>query len=94
MPLPSGFVLNGISTEDSMPLPPRIKRVIAVLDELPFKEVLATRQLLPLARTSGNNFSTYTVLDSYKVQIDGKMFWGNTKTITELKKQLGEPNED
>lgn len=86
--------MNGVATQDSLPLPPRIKRVIEVLDKMPFKEVLPTRQLLPLAKTSGNNFADYSALDSYRVKIDGRMFWGSTKTIAELKKQLGEPNED
>lgn len=92
--LPAGFKLNGTVVSGKNKVSPQTARITKTLEKLPLKEVFTTRQLATLASASQGGWINDPNLYAYRQKIGGKLFWGNKQTITELKKQLGEPNED
>jgi hypothetical protein len=94
MALPAGITVNGVKSENSsgVPVPPKTKKIIALLDKHPSGDVLTTMELasqLGLSM-SGNGFH-HPALADYKEKVDGKVYWGNPQTIAELRKP--EPEE-
>ena len=98
MPLPAGFKVNGVKTTvpSRVPLSPRAQKVAAILDALPFTELKTTMQVSELAMSDLNTggISTHPGLRDYREKVDNKMFWGNRKTIAQLRQQLAKIAEE
>jgi hypothetical protein len=93
MPLPAGFKVNGSATPvDGLLVPPRVKKILAILDKLPFQEVITTLEVsLRLGRSTSGNFMGHPALEAYREKVDNKLFWGSRKSIAQLRKQLATP---
>lgn len=95
MPLPAGFKVNGLSSFSSIPVPPQVHRIMAMLDKLPENEVLTTREMAQRVGTANSNASfQHPVLMDYKQRVDNKMFWGSRASIAQLRKSLSEGEEN
>jgi len=98
MPIPAGFTVVGakpLAEKHSVPIPPRVQKIINLLNTLPENELLTTMEMtsrLGLS-TSGGSFSSYLVLIPYRAKVDNKLFWGNRKSIVQLQAQLAESEE-
>ena len=96
--LPSGFKVNGTNTEKnrSIPVPPKVKKIIDFLESLPFSELLTSTELLAdgLCPYGGGHATNHPALIGYKEKVDNKLYWGNKKTITDLRKKLAEESCD
>ena len=91
MPLPAGFKINGskVSNTHRIPVPPRVKKIMALLDKVPANELLTTGELsgrIGLILSGGA--VQFPALSDYREKIDNKLFWGNRKSIAKLRKQL------
>ena len=96
MPLPAGFKVNGakIGTGSQMPVPPRVKKIMRFLDKLPTSELLTSIEIsIQLGCGVTGSFTNHPVLIDYREKVDNKLFWGNRKSIAQLRKQLAEPEE-
>lgn len=93
MPLPAGFKVNGSATPaDRIPVPPRVRAISGILDKLPRNEVLTTMEVSArLGLSMSGNFANHPALASYREKVDNKLFWGNRKSIAQLRKQLALP---
>jgi hypothetical protein len=90
MPLPAGFKVNGFATVTrQFHISPRIKKIMDILDKMPKNEVVTTMELsMRLGMSVSGNFTNQPVLEPYREKIDNKLFWGNRKSIANLRKQL------
>lgn len=93
MPLPAGFKLNGVKLDVTrIPVPPRVRKIIDILDALPANELLTTMEVsVRLGLSLAGNFTNQPVLVDYREKVDNKLFWGSRKSIAQLRKQLAEP---
>lgn len=91
MRIPAGFKVNGVLGPR---ISPRVQKVITILDALPADELLtssnlAERTTFPLS----GGLLQESALRDYREKVDSKIFWGNHKSIAQLRKQLAEPEE-
>jgi hypothetical protein len=94
MPLPVGFKVGGADAS-KMSEPPQVKKIKAILDALPFTELLTTRDVGIRINSLINGINAnHPALDSYHEKVDGRWFWGSRKSIAKLRKQLAEPEEN
>lgn len=93
MPLPPGFKVNGSKgTTIETPIPPRARKIIELLDALPFTELLTTMEVSArLGLSLSGSYMNHPTLGDYREKVDNKLFWGTRKSIAELRKQLTEP---
>jgi hypothetical protein len=97
MPLPAGFKVNGskVTKAVSIPVPPRVQKMIQILDALASDELVTTSEFSErLGRdlhSGGGN--THPALRDYREKVDNRMFWGSRQSIASLRKQLAEPEE-
>lgn len=96
MPLPAGFKVNGskIATHNRLPLPPRARKLISLLDKLPMGDVLTSIELRARAGVSLTGEVLQVLeLTEYREKVDNKLFWGSRKSIAQLRKKLAEPED-
>lgn len=95
MPLPVGFKVNGAKTDASrIPVPPRVRKITALLNTLPSDELLTSAEIsIRLALGISGSFVNHPALADYREKVDNKLFWGSRKSIVQLRKQLAEPEE-
>jgi hypothetical protein len=94
MPLPAGFKVNGVKSGTVL-IPPRVKKIIAVLDKQSFGELMTSMELMTQAGLSvGSAACSHPALAEYREKIDNKYFWGSRKSIAQLRKQLAEDAHD
>lgn len=92
MPLPAGFKVNGTKTKEGMPTPPRVRKIIVVLDSLPASELITSMELAArLGMATGGSTLQFPGLQDYREKVDSKLFWGSRKSIAQLRKQLASP---
>ena len=90
MVFPSDFKIRG-GLVLSGSISPTVARCIKALDALPFKELITPRQLAALAKATHYTLMSLgadPALAPYKFQHQHKNYWGNKKTIAELKRQM------
>lgn len=93
MPLPAGFRVNGVGSGAAL-IPPRVKKIIAILDRQPFGELMTSMELMSRAGLSvGSSCCSHPGLADYRTKVDTKYFWGSRKSIAQLRKQLAAPEE-
>jgi hypothetical protein len=91
MPLPAGFKVNGTKSGTGL-VPPRVKKIAAILEKVPAGELLTSQELAIQSGLSvGGSWSCHPALIEYREKVDNKFFWGSIRTITQLRKQLSEP---
>lgn len=93
MPLPAGFKVNGSKIEKGRPIhiPPAVRKIISLLERLPFGNLLTTREISLQSGLAVNGSQMgHPGLDEYCEKVDNKKFWGNRKSIAQLRKQLAE----
>jgi hypothetical protein len=90
MPLPAGFKVNGSKVNTSR-VPPRATKIIALVEKLPFGELLTTRELT--GRMDMSDIDNHQSLQDYQELVDHRLFWGSRESIAQLRKQLAEPEE-
>jgi hypothetical protein len=93
MPLPAGFKVNG-ATSGSLRIPPRVKKIQTLLDKMPSGDLLTSVDVS--ARTGlavGGSWCSHPTLVDYREMVDGKYFWGSTKSIKKLREQLADPED-
>lgn len=95
MPLPAGFKVNGVQTKSAeLSLPPRVKKIIALLESMPANELLLSVEVsIKTGLSFGGAWTSHPALLDYREKVDGKLLWGNKKTIVRLRQQLAEPEE-
>lgn len=96
MPLPAGFKVNGlkVTSENRTPVPPRVQKIMALLETVPKTELLTSAELCErLGMGIGGSFINHPALIGYKEKVDNKLFWGSRASIAQLRKQLVEPEE-
>lgn len=95
MPLPAGFKVNGSKLDaNRIPISPRVRKIIDILNSLPANELLTTMEVSArLGMSLSGNYTNQPVLVDYREKVDNKLFWGNRKSIAQLRKQLAEPEE-
>ena len=96
MPLPAGFKVNGSTVEEVRRglIPPRAKKIMALLDKLPFNDLLTSLELGErVALSVGGAWTSHPSLAEYRQKVDNRFFWGSRKSIAQLRKQLAEPEE-
>jgi hypothetical protein len=95
MPVPTGFKVNGSKLDaNRIPISPRIRKIMDILNSLPANELLTTMELSArLGLSLSGNYTNHPVLVEYREKIDNKLFWGNRKSIAQLRKQLAEPED-
>ena len=96
MPLPVGFKVNGskIRTEKQALVPPRVHKIINLLTALPADELVTTMELGERLGLSMSGISmNHPVLSPFKEKVDNKLFWGNRKSIVQLRAQLNKSEE-
>ena len=93
MPLPTGFKVNGEKLDaNRIPISPRVRKILDILNSLPANELLTTMEVSArLGLSMSGNFTNQPVLGEYREKVDNKLFWGNRKSIAQLRKQLSEP---
>ncbi len=93
MPLPAGFKVHG-NIAGNVLIPPRVKKIMAILDKFPANELLTSQEVGIRASLSvGGSWSNHPALVNYREKVDNKFFWGSPKSITKLRTQLAEPEE-
>ena len=93
MPLPAGFKVNGTKSGTVL-VPPRVKKVIALLEKQPFGELMTSNEVGQRASLSvGGAWSCHPALVDYREKVDNKFFWGSKKSIARLREQLAESEE-
>lgn len=96
MPLPKGFKVDGSVPEAGGAglLPPRVKKIMAALDVLPFGDLLTSMELGQRLNLSfSGSWTSHPAVANYRQKIDGKLFWGSRKSVAKLRKQLQENEE-
>jgi hypothetical protein len=95
MPLPAGFKVNGSKTSGKdVPVPPRVLKIIAVMEKLSFGELLTSIETMQRAKQSvGSACCSHPGLADYREKVDNRLFWGNRKSIARLREQLAVPEE-
>ena len=95
MPLPAGFKVNGSKTDMTRVLvPPRVKKIMSLLDKLPSDELFTSNEVSARAGLSiGGAFVSHPGLTDYREKVDGRLFWGSRKSIAQLRKKLAESEE-
>jgi len=94
MPLPPGFKVNGSKTTSQVLMPPRVQKIIALLFKLPVGDLLTSLELSQqVGLSTGGSWTNHPALVDYREKVDNKFFWGNRKSIAQLRKQLAEPEE-
>jgi hypothetical protein len=95
MHLPKGFKLNGNTTNPGGLVRPRAKKIIQILEALPFGELLTSTELgIRSALSFGGSWAALPVLSEYREKVDGnKLYWGSRKTIARLRQQLTEASD-
>jgi hypothetical protein len=96
MPLPKGFKVDGSvpGAQGSKLVPPRVKKIMASLDVLPFGELLTSTELGQRVNLSfGGAWTAHPAVIDYRQKVDGKLFGGSRKSIANLRKQLQENEE-
>lgn len=96
MPLPAGFKVNGGKASTSnFHIPPRTRKIMDILNAVPFGELLTTMELSTRLQSSlAGNYTNQPSLVDYREKVDNKLFWGNRKSIAQLRKQLITPEEN
>lgn len=93
MPLPAGFKVNGIKS-GAVLIPPRVKKIIALLEKYPLGDLLTSMELMGMAELSvGSSCCSHPGLADYREKVDNKFFWGSRKSIVKLREQLAAPEE-
>lgn len=95
MPLPVGFKVNGVSSKPGQQLiPPRVQKIIKMLEHLPPNELLLSIEIsIRTGLSAGGAWVSHPVLADYREKLDGKLFWGSRKSIAKLRQQLAETEE-
>ncbi len=94
MPLPAGFKVTGSHSSGGL-LPPRVKKIIGLLDKQPLGELMTSIEVLQRTGQSyGASCVSHPALAAYREKVDNKLFWGSTKTILKLRQQLAEATDD
>jgi hypothetical protein len=95
MPIPDGFKVNGSKSGASrIPISPRVRKIIDILNSLPANELLTTMEVSArLGLSLSGNYTNQPSLVDYREKVDNKLFWGNRKSIAQLREQLAEPEE-
>lgn len=94
MPLPAGFKVNGTKCETTVLAPPRVKKIMMMLDQLPSDELLTSMEVgIRAGQTIGGSWANHPALSEYREKIDNRFFWGSLKGIKKLRQQLAEPEE-
>ena len=86
--------MNGSAVpKSSIRIPPQIQRTMTILESLPNNHLITSGELAERLGVVGltGAFSSVSVLLNYREKIGTKNFWGSPKTITNLRKQLLEP---
>lgn len=92
MPLPAGFKVNGSAVSTDGLVPPRVKKIIALLDKLPMNELFTSREVSDRVNLSlGGTWICHQALTDYREKVDRCFFWGSRKSIARLREQLAEP---
>lgn len=93
MPLPAGFKVNGVKAEHrGVPIPPRVQKIIALLNKLPTGDLLTSAELAEqLGYGNVGSVIVHPGNADYREKVDRKLFWGSRKSIAKLRKQLAEP---
>jgi hypothetical protein len=96
MPLPAGFKVNGSkTTQVGIPVPPKVQRMIEILDALPSDELLTTIEVCAqVGKARGGADLQHPALQNFREKIDNKLFWGSRKSIARLRKKLSEETHD
>lgn len=86
-----GFKVRGRSSGFAGQLPACGKRAIQVLDKLPFKQLMRTRELAELVGVQHHtiqHIATLAQLSEYRFTVSKSesLLWGSKKTIKELKR--------
>ena len=93
MPLPTGFKVNGTKS-GVMLVPPRVLKIIALLEKQPFGELMTSIEVGQRTFLSvGGAWASHPALFSHREKVDNKYFWGSRKSIAQLRKQLAKPEE-
>ncbi len=94
MPLPAGFKVTGSHSSGGL-LPPRVKKIIALLEKQPLGELMTSVEVLQrTGQSHGASCVSHPALAAYRERVDGKFFWGSVKTISKLRQQLAEDADD
>ncbi len=94
MPLPAGFKVTGSHSSGGL-LPPRVKKIIGLLDKQPLGELMTSVEVLQrTGQSHGASCVSHPALAAYREKVDGKFFWGSKKTIAKLRQQLTEGIND
>ena len=96
MPLPAGFKVNGSKTKNSssVPIPPRVANIIKMLDKLPHGHLFTSMDLEARLGVYGiGTEARHLALYGYREKVDNKLYWGNRKSIAQLRKQLTQSEE-
>jgi len=96
MSLPAGFKVNGQknATGGGQPVPPRVKQMMLLLENLPTGDVLTSTELATrLSMSVGGPALQHPAIADYREKVDNKLFWGSRKSIAQLRKQLTEPED-
>ena len=94
MPLPAGFKVSGVNSGTAL-VPPRVKKIIAILDKKPFGDLMTSMEVMQQAKLSvGSSCCSHPALAEYRERVDNKYFWGSRKSIAQLRKQMAEDAHD
>jgi hypothetical protein len=94
MPLPAGFKVNGSKVPNGGRVPPRVTKIMAILDKVPYGELLTSNELGARAVLSvGGSWTSHPALFEYREKVDNRFFWGSRKSIARLREQLVTPEE-
>ena len=96
MPLPSGFKVNGSKTKSTgtLAVPPAAHKLMAHLNALPFSELLSTRDFsVRVGFMICGSLPHHPVLNDYHEKVDGKLLWGNKKSIRKLRVLLAQGDQ-
>ena len=92
MPIPAGFKINGTIRENAAgtPVPPRVHKIITILDGLDENELVTTIELSALAGVgdASGRWPQHAGLSQYREKVDNKLFWGSRVSIAHLREQL------
>lgn len=89
----AGFKVGGqLYSTVYVPLP--VARAIEVLEKLPFKELLTTRQLaesIGIQKPTFGHYAPHSAMSPYRFDCGKQskgLLWGSSRTISELRRQL------
>lgn len=88
--IPKGFTLRS-GTMPSV-IPAAVRRALDVLEKLPFKEIINTKELAArigvVTDTLRGGHSADEALKENRFTYRGNVLWGSKKTIAELRRQM------